>query len=165
MIEMNAVDILMYGHRTVLHTLEGVPVDQWGVGGVCGVWSTKDIIAHLASYEQLLIEVLSSFVGEAGETPYSSRLGELGPMAFNDYEVDQRKGEDSQGIMKEYQNAYVRVDELAKRIPAETWRKVGTLPWYGPEYSLDDLVVYQYYGHKREHTSQINVFQDQLTRK
>jgi hypothetical protein len=35
------------------------------------------------------------------------------------------------------------------------WRDTGTIPWYGPEYSLDDLVVYQQYGHKREHDPQL----------
>ena len=29
-------------------------------------------------------------------------------------------------------------------------------PWYGPEYSLDDLVVYTMYGHKREHDPQLS---------
>jgi hypothetical protein len=33
---------------------------------------------------------------------------------------------------------------------------VGTIPWYGPEYSLNDLVVYQMYGHKREHGPQLD---------
>ena len=40
-------------------------------------------------------------------------------------------------------------------IAPEVWREVGTIPWYGPEYSLDDLVVYQMYGHKREHDPQL----------
>ena len=48
------------------------------------------------------------------------------------------------------------------RIPPDTWRQNGTLPWYGAEYSLDDFIVYTFYGHKREHTAQINVFKDTL---
>lgn len=40
---------------------------------------------------------------------------------------------------------------LATLIPPEVWREVGTIPWYGREYSLHDLVVYRQYGHKREH--------------
>ena len=34
--------------------------------------------------------------------------------------------------------------------------EVGTIPWYGPDYSLDDLLVYQMYGHKREHDPQLS---------
>jgi hypothetical protein len=51
---------------------------------------------------------------------------------------------------------------LISEFPAEQLRQPGSLPWYGPAYAIDDLIVYQYYGHKREHTAQINVFKDLL---
>jgi len=44
---MNLSDILKYGHQTVLRTVDGLPDKEWERGGVCGVWSVKDIIAHL----------------------------------------------------------------------------------------------------------------------
>ena len=44
--------------------------------------------------------------------------------------------------------------------PAE--HQAGTLPWYGMAYSLDDVLVYMYYGHKREHSAQIAAFRDRL---
>ena len=46
---MNAVDILKYGQQTVLHTLEEFPEAAVDTPGACGVWSVKDILAHLAS--------------------------------------------------------------------------------------------------------------------
>jgi hypothetical protein len=39
-------------------------------------------------------------------------------------------------------DAHERVMRHAAAITAETWREVGTIPWYGPEHSLNDLVVY-----------------------
>ena len=66
---MNAADVSKYGHGTVLQALEGLPPEAWETGGVCGVWSVKDIVAHLASYEQLLVEVLATLL-EPGPTPY-----------------------------------------------------------------------------------------------
>jgi hypothetical protein len=53
---MNAVDILKYGQLTVLRTLDGLPESAWETPGACGVWSVKEIIAHLASYEQVLVD-------------------------------------------------------------------------------------------------------------
>ena len=41
-------------------------------------------------------------------------------------------------------------------------REVGTLPWDGEDYALDDFLVYGYYGHKREHSAQIAAFRDRL---
>jgi len=65
-------------------------------------------------------------------------------------------------IVAEYSDACAQTMELIGCIPAETLRQSGTIPWYGAEYSLDDLIVYMYYGHKREHAAQIAAFRDRM---
>ena len=157
---MNANDVLKYGHRTVLRTIEDLPDEHWATGGVCGVWSVKDIMAHLASYEHILVEVLSSFL-DGGETPYLNAMA-ANYEGFNDDEVAKREHLTPEQVRAEYSETQAQTMTLAARIPAETWRQVGTLPWYGMEYALDDYIVYAFYGHKREHTAQINVFKDTL---
>lgn len=159
---MNALDILKYGHLTVMSTLEGVPETQWDTPNVCGVWSTHQIIAHLASYEQLLIELLTQFLNGKGPTPYLDRIIQLGPYGFNDYEVDARQNTPWPDVLNEYCHTQAATMELTTLIPAETFRQIGSLPWYGTEYCLDDFLVYSYYGHKREHTAPIAVFIDTL---
>jgi len=157
---MNAGDILTYGHGTILQTIDGLPDAAWETGGVCGVWSTKEVVAHLASYERLLIEVLSAFTG-GGPTPSMQMWAELGP-GFNDAQVEARKGKSAADVLAEYNDAHDRVRARAAQIPAETFRQTGTLPWYGMEYSLDDFIVYASYGHQREHAAQIAAFRDRL---
>jgi hypothetical protein len=157
---MNAGDILTYGHGTILQTVDGLQDAAWETGGVCGVWSTRDIIAHLASYEQLLVEVLSAFTG-GGETPCLHMWRELG-MGFNDKQVEMRKDASAADVLAELNGAHETVRAQVAEIPADTFRQTGTLPWYGAEYSLDDFIVYTYYGHKREHAAQIAAFRDRL---
>jgi ABC-type transport system substrate-binding protein len=157
---MNALDILKYGHRTVCRVIDGLPEPDWETGGVCGYWSVKDIIGHLAAFEHVLTDVLSSFL-DGGETPYLDQM-RASPMAFNDTEADKRKDKPAADVLAEYNDTQAQTMVLARRIPAETWTAVGTLPWYGKEYSLDDYIVYAYYGHKREHSAQIAVFRDGL---
>jgi hypothetical protein len=157
---MNAVDILKYGHLTVCRTIEGLPEADWETGGVCGYWSVKDIIGHLAAFEHVLVDVLSSFL-EGGKTPYLELMG-ANRIAFNDTEADKRKDQTVAAVLSEYNDTQAQTMALARRIPANTWTAVGTLPWYGREYSLDDYIVYAFYGHKREHSAQIAVFRDTL---
>ena len=57
---------------------------------------------------------------------------------------------------------HARTMALIADIPAEVLRQPGTIPWYGDEYALDDLIVYQYYGHKREHMAQVDKFRDEF---
>jgi hypothetical protein len=157
---MNAADILKYGQATALQAIDGFPETAWKTPGACGVWSVKDIVAHLASYEEVLIDILSGFVGRY-PTPSLEKFLELGSQ-FNDTEVERRKGRTVREILDEFNDVHAQVMSLAERIRPEAFRQVGTLPWYGMEYSLDDVLVYMYYGHKREHSAQIAAFRDRL---
>ncbi len=159
---MNPADVLKYGHQHVLRTLDGLDFAHWETGGVCGVWSVKDILSHLASYELWLEEILAGFCGDHLPTPVTDHLAASGPQAFNDEQVAARQGHSPAAVLNEYTAAYERVAQRVGRIAPETWRQAGTLPWYGAEYALDDYIVYTFYGHKREHCAQINVFRDTL---
>lgn len=156
---MNAADILMYGHRTVLKTLNNLPDSAWDTPDVCGWWSTRDIIAHLASFETILSEVFGTFLG-GQPGPVMARYGS-DPQNFNDVEVAARQHFSPTQTLAEYQANYEHNQDLLAQIPVERLSQTGTILWYGPEYSLDDFLVYTFYGHKREHTAQINVFRDQ----
>ncbi len=158
---MNANDILMYGQGTVLQTIEGLPKSAWEIPGACGVWSIKDIIAHLTSYEHTMLDVLSTFV-HSGPTPYLSKFTDS-DINFNNSEVAARKEKTVGEVLGEFNDTHAQVMSLATRIPMETFRQIGTLPWYGMEYALDDFIVYTQYGHKREHSAQIAAFRDHLT--
>lgn len=150
---MNAYDVLKYGQLTVLRTIDGLHEHAWEQPGACGVWSAKNVIAHLASFEQVLVDLLTAFV-DGDPLLFQSPLND----AFNDREVDRRAQLSPAATLHELEAAHERVLALVQEIDAETLRRPGMLPWYGAEYSLDDLIVYQYYGHKREHSAQIAQF-------
>lgn len=160
---MDALDILKYGHRTVVSTVEALPENEWETPNVCGWWSSKNIIAHLASFELVLVEVLSSFLEDA-PTPTLRKFGES-PQGFNDVSVAERQNLTPAETWAEYEGTQGRTIELMANIPVEVRRQKGRLPWYGPEYDLEDFIVYSFYGHKREHMAQINVFLDLLKSK
>ena len=162
---MNPHDVLKYGHLTLQSGLEGLPHDTWEAEGVCGWWSVRLIVAHLASYEQVLVEVLQSFVTAGGverDQPVLKQLIAFGGQAFNDFQVDIRKDKPPAEMLAEYEQWHAESLALIGGVPADELRRPGTLPWYGDEYALDDFIVYQYYGHKREHTAQINVYKDRV---
>jgi uncharacterized damage-inducible protein DinB len=159
---MNAQDILKYGQRTVLQAIDDFPDPAWESAGACGIWSVKDIMAHLTSYEEVLLDVLSGFIGRY-PTPYLDTFTGLAGQ-FNDTEVAKRKGKTKSEVLDEFNDAHAQVIELSAQIRPEVFRQAGTLPWYGMDYCLDDVLVYMYYGHKREHSAQIAAFRDRLDR-
>lgn len=157
---MNATDVLKYGQLTVMQAIDGFPEMAWETPGACGVWSVKDIIAHLASYERVLVDILTTFT-RGGPTPALNTFLELGGQ-FNDSEVNRHKKKTIQDVLAEFNDTHIQVMSLLVNIPSEALRQSGTLPWYGREYALDDVLVYMYYGHKREHSAQIAAFRDRL---
>ncbi len=158
--DMNAEDVIKYGHLTVLATIKGLDAEICEVGGVCGVWSVKQIMAHLTSHELVLNDVLNSLLGGT-ETPQLDAYQRQG-MAFNDAAVDQRAGRSYAAVVSEYSAAAATSQALIARVPVAQRRQVGLLAWYGAEYDLEDLIAYSNYAHKREHCAQINVYRDTL---
>jgi hypothetical protein len=148
---MNAVDVLMYGQRTILATMGRYRPDDWSRIAL-GVWTSKDLLGHLGAFEVRFADVLATFV----DAPVVSGLLDADPRTFNDDQAAVRADWTIERITDEFLTAHQRVMAHAAALPAERWREVGTIPWYGPEYSLDDLVVYQMYGHKREHDPQLS---------
>ena len=159
---MNTDTVLKYGHQTVVQTLERVPKEAWNTPGVCGFWSVKEIIAHLASFEQLLVDVLNSLLSN-GPTPTLDKFRQDSAQ-FNDTEVQARANKTVDEVWSEYETTHAQTLALLTQIPVELHRQNGILPWYGPEYDLEDFIAYTYYGHKREHSAQIAVFQDHLNK-
>ncbi len=151
---MNALDILMYGHRTLLQSIDGI--DDWETPGVTTHWSAKDVLAHMASYERFLEEALLELEGR-GPTPVLDAMrNDAG--GFNESQVSARRGLSAEAVRREYEEAHARVIERVKALSPARLRQPGTIPWYGPDYSLDDLIVYANYAHKREHGAQLRAF-------
>src|SRR6202163_1540846 len=115
---MNETDILKYGQLTVLQTLEGCPETELATAGACGVWSVKDIIAHLASYERVLVDILTAFTG-GGPTPVLNDFIEQGGQ-FNDIEVSRRQAKTMQDVLAEFNDTYAQAMSLISNIPTET---------------------------------------------
>jgi hypothetical protein len=158
---MDMPAILKYGHATLIQSVANLPDDAWEVGGVCGAWSVRDIFAHLASYEKVLVDVLEAQLGDHA-TPRLHEFVTLGD-SFNDILVARYAGKSPADVLLEYTSAHIEVARLAAQIPPERSRLNGTIGWYGDEYALDDFIVYSFYGHKREHAAQIDKFRDTLT--
>ena len=107
-------------------------------------------------FEVRFADVLAWFVDDAGV----SGLMTADTATFNDDQAAIRHDWPVERIVTEYRDAVVRVMTLAARVPSERWTEVGTIPWYGPGYAMDDLLVYSMYGHKREHRPQLEAILD-----
>ncbi len=159
---MNLTDMLTSGHETVIKAVEDLPQATWNLPGACGEWSVKDIIAHLASFEAVLADILRQLIDADGATPALNRFF-ADPVGFNGSEVQSRRTESAKATLNEYKTHYAEVMRLIEQIPAAKRRQNGLLAWYGDAYDQEDFIVYTYYGHKREHSAQILLQRERFT--
>jgi len=157
---MNAKDILHFGDKDLRGAFKGLSKRAWQKVGVTTKWSLRDLLAHMISYEWLLVDAFR-YVLKIKPTQTLDAMN-AGYEKFNDAEVLARAGKSPQMLMREYSRAYKEVIKLAKKLSPEKLRKPGTIPWYGKQYSLDDFIVYANYAHKREHVAGINQFRKKM---
>ncbi len=153
---MHAENILFYGHRSIMRAIRGIDETDQNKTGLCGIWSAKDVIAHLASYELIISEVLGKMNGLQATPTYDRFLAGN----FNDAEVEARKSQSYQQVLEEYKASRQIVSEEIKNIFLAKLRKKDSLEWFGRKIDLEDFIVFVGYGHKREHAAQFNAFKD-----
>ncbi len=152
---MNPIDILTFGQRDIDGLIDRLAPADWDAVAL-GTWTAKDLVGHLGAFEVRFAEVVAVFVGEDPATNLRSES----LTTFNDDQAAIRTDWTIDAIVAELRDAHAFAMRHVSRISTERWREVGTIPWYGPAYSLDDLVVYLMYGHKREHAPQLEAVLD-----
>lgn len=157
---MNAEDILKYGHQSLLQSLDGLSEAEAYTPGAMGVWSVREIVAHLVAYEQMLAELLGSMLGKIEAPTLYRYLQDF--QHFNEAEVHMRRDRSLAELRAAYESAHESVMVSIAKIQPTVRRQQGLLTWFGSEYDLEDFLVYNCYGHKREHSAQIAVYRDYL---
>jgi hypothetical protein len=153
---MHSKDVLRYGHAAFLRAIEKIPDEFLEMKGVCGEWSAKQLLAHISSFETLLVEILHNLV-YLSPTPLLDRF--TNPAHdFNTDQVERRRNLTFFELHEEYLQNYSYSMALIEQIPPQDLKRLGLLGWYGEEYDFEDFVVYAFYGHKREHAAQLDYF-------
>lgn len=65
---MDALTIMFYGNKTLMDALNAVDTVDWDRPNVCGVWSVKDIVSHLAASRITDLGHLRPFHRRSGKT-------------------------------------------------------------------------------------------------
>ena len=155
---MDAKNVIKHGDENFQKSIKNLPESAWTNGFVTGTWTLKDVLAHIASYELILVDVLKKTLDPKAETPHVEKRISLENNVFNAEETKSRKDKSYQEILKEYTQASQQALDLIDKFSPEQLRQPGLLSWYKVDFSLDDYIVLRNYGHKRHHATQIKLF-------
>ncbi len=154
---MDINEVLDNSHVAVMQAIDDLPEGMWDLPVTDDGRSSKDIIAHLASRELLLIDVLKTFEGEQA-SPYILRWME-DKNRFDAEAVESRRYHTAQQVVNEYEDAQLQSSSLLSGLPADRVTKQDSMPWLQSPMSLADFVQ-SHVEHAREYADHIIQFRE-----
>ena len=114
-----------------------------------GVWTIKDVLGHLASWEAICLEPLAR--GVEGHPIECAAVADY--MAWNDEQAASKCALPLGDILAEYSSTRQTVVSLVEKLPAAQWEQPCSFPWGGVG-SVADLLQ-GFYEHELEHVEAI----------
>ena len=108
--------------------------------GVTGIWSVKDIVAHLAAWEKLFLDWY--FAGIQGRSPSITPvgMGHKAMNALNQHIYEENKGRNLDDILGEFQSSFQEIATVIEAIPEEDMFVHGRFSWTG-KLTLADYIA------------------------
>ncbi len=127
-------------------------------GGVVGEWSVKDVLAHLADWEEHMLEwVDAARRGERVRGPEPG-LNWRQLKQFNARVYERHRGERLDEMVEYFRTAHARFMEMVAAMPEEEMLAPGRYPFTGKQAIFDWLL--QYAAHDAWGTRRIGEWQE-----
>jgi hypothetical protein len=140
--------------RRLEQNLERLSDEQMERAGVVGEWTVKDILAHLADWEQRFVGWYQAGVrGEVPETP-APGIGWEDLDVLNRRIYEKHRSRTLEDVRKEFGASYRRVVAVVEGIPEEEIFAVGRYAWLG-ENNLVGVILGNTANHYRWAKDQI----------
>ena len=112
--------------RRALHeAMQGLSEGEMTGVQVEGVWTVKDVLGHIASWEETCLEPLRCYVeGESFEVDVIEDY-----LAWNDEQAARKRDVPLAVILDELAAIRQELVTLASRLPAEQWEQRKLFPW------------------------------------
>jgi uncharacterized damage-inducible protein DinB len=136
--------------RQALHqAIEGLSDEEMTQIQVEGVWTIKDVLGHIASWEETCLEPLRRY---ADGGPFEVKVIE-DYLAWNDEQATRKQDVPLDAILDELATVRQELIEAASKLSAEQWKQIVPFSWGGEGTIAEVLEVL--YRHELGHVHNI----------
>jgi uncharacterized damage-inducible protein DinB len=136
--------------RRALHqAIEGLSEEEMTQVKVEGVWTIKDVLGHIASWEETCLEPLRRYADGA---PFEVEVIK-DYMTWNDEQAARKRDIPLDAVLDELAAVRQGMVEAASRLSAEQWKQRVPFSWGGKGTIAEVLDVF--YRHELEHVRSI----------
>jgi hypothetical protein len=143
-----AVAALNHTRQQLLDCVGGLDEDLLDRGGMVGAWSIKNVLAHLAAWEDWVVQALPARVA-TGATPDDFRERAENEDRFNAEEVAEREELTPGEQIMELERTREELLRYVHSLDAATLARRG--PWAGWPETIPDYLLVALRDHEAEH--------------
>jgi hypothetical protein len=132
--------------------LNQIEASRMTQSGAIGVWSIKDLIAHLAWYENQMVDIDGNQPQpgiELWELPLDERNAHI-------YQINQQRT--LADIQSEAQEVYQKLLATIERLTEDQLQNVKYFPWMQPDWIPWKLIASNSYEHYHQHHSDVQAW-------
>lgn len=151
MTKQELLDEIRQARATMLKALDGLPNDAMLRPGVVGMWSVKDVLAHLSIWQSELITALDH-VDRPERTPHVVEIEDIDEFNEEQYRANVRRPLDV--ILEDFEGVHKHLIKAIEEIDEKTLNNGRKFPWMEGE-PLWYLIAENGYWHEQEHAEEI----------
>ena len=140
---------LAESRHTLHQAIEGLSEEEMTQVQVEGVWTVKDVLGHIASWEETCLEPLQRY---ADGGPFEVEVIE-DYLTWNNEQAARKRDVPLEVILNESATVRQGLVEAASRLSAGQWKQRVPFSWGGEGTMAEVLEVF--YRHEREHVRSI----------
>ena len=125
---------IQYEYRQLKDAIRDIDVKRMEIPGVCGEWTTKDLIAHLVAWKLMFFSwYRRGLKGENFQTPADDLKWNQTP-ELNERIRQQWKNVPLESVLDQFESSYTEILKLARSLPEEQLFKRYLYPWMNTVY-------------------------------
>ncbi len=153
---VNRQDILselQSARADLLAAIDGLAPEQMRIPGVVGMWSVKDVLAHLAAWESELVTALNQ--AENRRTPSILDIEDIDEWNEEQYHANTRRP--LEAILADLEGVHTMLIRMVEGFDERALTDNRHYPWMEGE-PLSYLIEENAYLHEREHADEIRAW-------
>ena len=151
MTKKQIIEKLGAARADLLAAIDGLESDAMLRPGVVGVWSVKDMLAHLTVWESELVTALAG-LDQRGRIPEIVNIEDIDDFNDDQYRINVRRGLDV--VLEDFHGVHKHLLAAVEKLDERTLTDARKFSWMEGE-PLDYLIAETAYWHEQEHAQEI----------
>jgi hypothetical protein len=142
--------------RDLLAAIDGLTPEQMRVPGAAGIWSVKDVLAHVTAWESELVTALNQL--DSQRAPRIIAIEDIYEWNEEQYHISARRP--LEAIMSDFEGVHRMLLHMVGDLPERDLTDNRRFSWMQGE-PLWYLIAEAAYWHEREHAQDIRTWRQQ----